>query len=72
MFKAGPDPENPQRVLVRVLRDGQPFPDLLGRPYAKAFPAGAKPARVEAFCRRFATDEGFRAATLVRDAFACC
>ena len=71
-FTWEPGPADPKRLIVSVSRDGRPLATLHGAPYAKAFPAKIKPERLEAFCRRFAEDEAFRAATLVKDAFSCC
>ena len=71
-FSPAPDPADPGRLLLSVFQDGQPLTTLHGTPYTKAFPARIKPERLAAFCRRFAEDEAFRAATLVKDAFSCC
>jgi hypothetical protein len=71
VFTFEPDPSKPGQVLVRPFRDGAPVLNLHGEPFAKAYPATSL-RRIEAFCRKFATDEPFRNATLVRDAFSCC
>jgi hypothetical protein len=71
-FEAGPDPRNPARLRVLVFKAGEPFTDLHGAQMEKAFPASAGLARVEQFCRRFATDDAYRAQMLLKHAFACC
>lgn len=71
-FEAAPDPNNPARLRVLVFRQGQPFADLHGAQMEKQFPASAGAARVEQFCRRFATDDAYRTGLLLKHAFACC
>lgn len=71
-FEAAPDPEDARRLRVLVFKDGAPFTDLHGAQMHKGFPASVSPARVEQFCRRFATDDAYRTQMLVKHAFACC
>jgi len=71
-FEAGPDPRNPGRLRVLVLKGGEPFTDLHGAQMEKSFPRSAGPKRVEQFCRRFATDDVYRTQVLLKHAFACC
>ena len=71
-FSSAPDPADPKRLILSVFLDNAPLATLHGQPYTKAFPARIKPERLESFCRKFAEDEAFRTATLVKDAFSCC
>ncbi|MBU1042312.1 MAG: hypothetical protein KKF77_14550 [Proteobacteria bacterium] len=60
------------RVEVLIHRGGEPFLDMHGAPLRKIFPAKASLARIEQFCRRFATDDAYRTGTILKHAFACC
>jgi hypothetical protein len=71
-FEAAPDPADGRYLRVLVFKDGAPFNDLHGAQMQKAFALGATPARVEQFCRRFATDDAYRTGVMVKHAFACC
>ncbi|GAB6126436.1 hypothetical protein [Humidesulfovibrio idahonensis] len=71
-FEAGPDPEDARRLRVLVFKDGAPFTDLHGQQMQKGFAPATGAARIEQFCRRFATDEAYRTQMLVKHAFACC
>jgi hypothetical protein len=71
-FEAAPDPADPRYLRVLVFKDGQPFTDLHGAQMSKAFALSATPARIEQFCRRFATDDAYRTGLLLKHAFACC
>lgn len=71
-FEVGPDPEDAKHQRVLVFKEGAPFTDLHGEQMRKAFPLAAGAARVEQFCRRFATDDAYRTAVMLKHAFACC
>jgi len=71
-FDAGPDPQDARRQRVLVFKDDEPYTDLHGAQVQKGFAASAGEARIEQFCRRFATDEAYRTQTLLKHAFACC
>jgi hypothetical protein len=71
-FEAGPDPEDARRLRVLVFKDGAPFTDLHGQHMQKGFAPATGEARIEQFCRRFATDDAYRTQMLVKHAFACC
>lgn len=74
-FEVGPDEADQAeagRFAVLVFQGNAPFLDMHGAPLRKIFPAKASPARIEQFCRRFASDDAFRTGTLLKHAFACC
>lgn len=71
-FSSGPDPERPERVLVSIFKDGEPFADLHGRAITRSFSVKASRASMEEFCRRFATDDAFRNELLVKQTLSCC
>lgn len=71
-FRVGPDPDREGRVRVSILKDGEPFGDLHGRPVHRSFSARAAAGEMECFCRRFATDSAFRNELLVKQTLSCC
>jgi len=71
-FETGPDPEDVKHQRVLVFKNDAPFTNLHGEQMSKNFPLTAGPARVEQFCRRFATDDAYRTAMMLKHAFACC
>jgi len=71
-FAAAPDPEKPDRLVVSVYKDGEPFTDLHGRPVTRNFSDKISPGGIEEFCRRFATDSAFRNELLVKQTLSCC
>jgi hypothetical protein len=71
-FEVRQDPADAGRHAVLVFRGGEPFLDMHGAHFRKIFPAKATPARIEQFCRRFASDDAFRTGTLLKHTFACC
>lgn len=70
-FKSVAGADDP-RPLIEILHRGEPFMDLRAEPARKLFPAKASDVRMRQFCRKFAENEAFRNAVLVKDAFSCC
>jgi hypothetical protein len=71
-FEVGPAPGDARRLRVLMFKDGEPFTDLHGAQMEKTFAPGAGEARMEQFCRRFATDGAYRTQVMLKHAFACC
>ncbi len=71
-FDAAPDPDKADRIRVTILKGGEPFTDLHGRPIERAFMGNIRPESVEEFCRRFATDSAYRNELLVKQTLSCC
>lgn len=71
-FDVGPDPTDARRLRVLVFKGDEPFTDLHGAQMEKGFAPGAGEQRIEQFCRRFATDDAYRAQVMLKHAFACC
>ena len=70
-FKSVAGDDDP-RPVIEIRHRGKSFMDLRAEPARKLFPVKASDARMRQFCRKFAENEAFRNAVLVKDAFSCC